>query len=262
MTTSRPMHAARTLQYVLSGVAILALAVAAGCTPKYPKCEKDSHCEEKGELCVENTCQQCRDDSSCTAGQMCKGGACVAKPECASKTDCAGNKICRSGKCQLECEKAADCGSGLKCMENQCVDELACGGPGDCSGGLTCVNSRCAQSSSQISMARCLYPTVQFDFNRASLSSSVREGLKEVVDCMSSRGGQIIVEGHCDERGTEEFNLALGDRRARVVAEYLKKLGVPSSKMSIVSKGEVDPVNSGSSEAAWAENRRAEFIER
>ncbi len=262
MTTRRAMHAPRFAHALASGLAVIALAAMAGCAPKYPKCEKDSHCEEKGELCVEGTCQQCRDDSTCEAGQMCKGGACVAKPECASNTDCAGNKICRSGKCQLECQGADDCGSGLKCMDNRCVDELACGGPGDCAGGMSCVNGRCTAASSNASMATCQYPTVQFAFNQAALSSDVREGLKEVAECLSAKGGTIVVEGHCDERGTEEYNLALGDRRARAVSEYLKRLGVPGSKLDVVSKGEADPANSGSNEAAWAENRRAEFIER
>lgn len=256
------MHAHSSAHVFLLGLAAAALVAVAGCTPKYPKCEKDSHCEEKGEVCVEGTCQQCRDDSTCAAGQMCKGGACVAKPECASNTDCAGNKICRSGKCQLECSSAADCGSGLKCMENRCVDELACVGPGDCSGGMSCVNSRCTDATANASMAGCQYPTVRFDFNQSTLSAEARDGLKAVVDCLSARGGTLVVEGHCDERGTEEYNLALGDRRARAVAEFLKRLGVKSSKLDIVSKGETDPVNNASNESAWAENRRAEFIER
>lgn len=255
------MHASRTAQLLLSSLAVLALAAATGCTPKYPKCEKDSHCEEKGEVCVEGTCQQCRADDNCEAGQMCKGGRCVAKPECASNSDCAGNKICRSGKCQLECQSADDCGSGLKCMDNRCVDELACNATSDCGAGMACKDSRCVQASSMISMKSCTYPTVRFPFNKATLSSSVRSGLAEVADCMKQRGGTIIIEGHCDERGTEEYNLALGDRRARAVADYLENLGVGGSKLRIISKGEADPVNSASTEEAWAENRRAEFIE-
>lgn len=255
------MHA-RPVRFFLAGAAVLALSAAAGCTPKYPKCDKDSHCEAKGEVCVDGTCQQCRDDSGCAAGQMCKGGRCEAKPECASNSDCAGDKICRSGKCQLECTGNSDCGAGLKCLSSRCVDESMCNVTQDCGAGMACVNGRCATTNANAMMSRCDYPTVRFPFNEATLNSGVRDGLNQVVECLKSKGGTIIIEGHCDERGTEEYNLALGDKRARAVAEYLKKLGVPTSKLDIVSKGEADPIDSRSTEDAWEKNRRAEFIEK
>ncbi len=238
------------------------VAVGAGCSPTYPKCENDDHCAEKGEVCVENTCQQCRDNSNCGADQQCNGGRCEAKPECVNNDDCSGNKICRSGKCQIECEGPDDCGSGLKCSENRCVDEMACAGDRDCSAGMTCVGGRCASSQSiSGNMSRCEYPSVRFPFNQANLTSGVKDGLQQVVDCLKTKGGTIVIEGHCDERGTEEFNLALGDRRARAVKKYLVRLGVPSSKLQVVSKGENEPTDNGSNEDAWAANRRAEFIE-
>lgn len=255
------MHPPRRSSSILLVLAALLLLATAACSPKYPKCEKDSHCAEQGEVCVEGTCQQCRDDSTCSTGQMCQGGRCVAKPECAKNTDCAGNKICRSGKCQLECSGADDCGAGLKCMDNRCVDQMACNGITDCGAGMQCVEGRCAEATSSAMTARCDYPTVQFPFNESTLSSSVRDGLQTVIDCLKSKGGTIIIEGHCDERGTEEFNLALGDRRARAVQSYLERLGVPSSKLRVVSKGEAEPLVNRSTESAWQENRRAEFIE-
>ncbi len=244
-------------------LAIAALvALASACGPKYPKCKDDSNCAEKGEVCVEGLCQQCRDDSSCQAGQICKGGRCEAKPECASNADCTDNKICRSGKCQIECNGDSDCGRGLRCQENRCVDELACSTNADCKGGMSCVAGRCTQSIANASRSMCEYPTVQFPFNEASLGSTVKSGLQQVAECLKAKGGTITVEGHCDERGTEEYNLALGDRRARAVSEYLTRLGVPSSKLQIVSKGKTQPIDPASTEAAWEKNRRAEFLER
>lgn len=249
-----------SLLYLLSASLFVLLANA--CTPKYPKCEKDDHCAEKGELCVEGTCLQCRDDSTCAAGQQCKGGRCEQKPECAANTDCAGNKVCRSGKCQIECNATADCGAGLKCAENRCVDELACTATSDCGAGMACVNRRCQQQVQQASRAMgCEFPTVRFPYNEATLEGSVKSGLEKVAECLKQRGGRLVVEGHCDERGTEEYNLALGDRRARAVAEYLKRLGVPANAVEIVSKGETQPLNNSSDENAWSENRRAEFIQ-
>lgn len=70
---------------------------------------------------------------------------------------------------------------------------------------------------------------------------------------------RVVIEGHCDERGTEEYNLALGERRARVAYEYLINLGVPASQMEMVSFGKLHPRVMGSGESVWAQNRRDEF---
>lgn len=239
---------------------LFALYFGAACGPKYPKCEKDDHCADKGEVCVEGMCQQCRDDTNCPEGQQCSGGRCEPKPECSTDNDCSGNQVCRSGKCQIECEQDGDCGVGLKCENNRCIDKLACNSDADCQAGFSCVSGRCSNAIAA-SSARCAYPTVRFPFNEATLSRSVKDGLNEVVECLQQKGGLIRIEGHADERGTEEYNLALGDRRAREVKKYLVRLGVPSSKLNVVSKGEAEPANSSSNEDAWAENRRAEFIE-
>jgi len=68
-----------------------------------------------------------------------------------------------------------------------------------------------------------------------------------------------VVEGHCDERGTQEYNMALGERRALAVRDYLINLGVPGQNLLTISYGEERPVDPGHNEAAWAKNRRAEF---
>jgi len=70
---------------------------------------------------------------------------------------------------------------------------------------------------------------------------------------------RLVIEGHCDERGTEEYNLALGERRARAAYEFLILLGVESNRMQIVSYGEEFPADPGHNETAWAKNRRDEF---
>jgi len=69
----------------------------------------------------------------------------------------------------------------------------------------------------------------------------------------------MLVEGHTDERGTVEYNLALGERRAKVVKDYLVSLGVPATKLQVTSYGESKPFALGSNESAWAQNRRAHF---
>ena len=70
----------------------------------------------------------------------------------------------------------------------------------------------------------------------------------------------VVIEGHCDERGTEEYNLALGQRRADAVKAYLVSYGIDSARISTLSYGEQRPAAAGSTEAAWAKNRRCEFI--
>jgi peptidoglycan-associated lipoprotein len=240
---------------------VLGLLVIGGCGPKYPKCSKDSHCEEQGEVCVDGMCQQCRDDSNCAAGQTCKGGRCEAKSECSSNADCKDNKVCKSGKCQTECSADGDCGSGMKCSDNRCVDQLSCNDNSDCKGGMSCISGRCAQPMAA-SSGRCEYGRVNFGFNESNLTEAAKSQLNSIAECLKSREGTVTIEGHADERGTEEYNLALGDSRANAVRKYLERLGVPSARLKVVSKGENEPLVNASNEEAWSQNRRAEFIER
>ncbi len=100
--------------------------------------------------------------------------------------------------------------------------------------------------------------TIYFDYDKYDLSSSsiseIRQFASQVKSDSSSR---IRVEGHCDERGTREYNLALGERRANAVADILVLNGVASSRITTVSYGEEKPTAYGSTESSWAKNRRA-----
>jgi len=102
--------------------------------------------------------------------------------------------------------------------------------------------------------------TVYFDFDRYDLDDADRATLQANAQVMKDNPSMnFLIEGHCDERGTIEYNLALGERRANSVREYLASLGVASSRLRIKSYGEERPAVPGSNEAAWAKNRRAEF---
>lgn len=246
--------------YRISSLFFISALVACAGAPDYPKCEKDAHCEEKGEVCVEGTCQQCRDAAQCEEGQICQGGRCAAKPECSTDEDCTGNQSCRSGQCQLECESDSQCGGDLRCHENRCTDQIACDANGNCPSDMLCRSGMCTDASASRSLG-CQYPTIRFAFNESRLEADAQDGLREAAECIRSGTGTLILEGHADERGTEEYNLALGDRRARSVMKYLRRLGVPSDRMQIVSKGETEPLDPASNEDAWAKNRRTEFVE-
>jgi peptidoglycan-associated lipoprotein len=104
--------------------------------------------------------------------------------------------------------------------------------------------------------------TVYFDFDKSEIRPDARDILKgnsEVIG--KADGATITVEGHCDERGSTEYNLALGERRANAVKRYLVDLGVPSSRLRTVSFGEDRPAVQGHDESAWRYNRRADFVQ-
>ena len=103
--------------------------------------------------------------------------------------------------------------------------------------------------------------TVYFDYNRSEIRPDARDALRANADAIGmGDGGRITIEGHCDERGSTEFNLALGERRANAVKRYLVDLGVPSSRLRTVSFGEDRPAVQGHDESAWRYNRRADFV--
>ena len=101
---------------------------------------------------------------------------------------------------------------------------------------------------------------VYFDFDKYDIKAEYRDMLRQKADLMK-RYPQIRVriEGHCDARGTQEYNLALGERRARAAYDYMAMLGVNPSQMELISFGKERPAVGGSGEAVWSKNRRDEF---
>ena len=100
---------------------------------------------------------------------------------------------------------------------------------------------------------------VYFEFDRAEIRNDARSVLRGNADSLKQNDHRVTIEGHCDERGDEEYNLALGERRASAVKRYLVNLGISSSQLSTLSYGESKPAATGHSESAWRWNRRAEF---
>ena len=102
---------------------------------------------------------------------------------------------------------------------------------------------------------------IHFDYNSYSLTPEALEVLKRNADRINKEPKTILIqiEGHCDERGTQEYNLALGERRALTVREYLITLGVDGDRLITKSLGEEMPIDDGHTEAAWAKNRRGQF---
>jgi peptidoglycan-associated lipoprotein len=103
--------------------------------------------------------------------------------------------------------------------------------------------------------------TVHFDYDSAAVKSSERQNVQAVAEALKSDSTvKVLIEGHCDERGTEEYNRSLGDRRALALRQALVKQGVDASRVRTLSYGEDRPVDPGHNEAAWKQNRRGEFV--
>jgi len=101
---------------------------------------------------------------------------------------------------------------------------------------------------------------VYFDFNESRIRLDQQDTLNTNAECIKSKGQSVQVQGHCDERGTTEYNMALGERRAVSSKSYLKTLGITTGSLSVISYGEEKPTCTQSNEGCWSQNRRAEFI--
>jgi peptidoglycan-associated lipoprotein len=120
---------------------------------------------------------------------------------------------------------------------------------------------KAALAASSAAKDRFLNDDVYFDFDSAALTTAAQGVLNQKSQwLLANSAGQVTIEGHCDERGTNAYNLALGDRRAQSAKNFLVKLGVSESRLSAVSFGEEKPVDPGHNEAAWSKNRRAHFV--
>jgi peptidoglycan-associated lipoprotein len=220
---NRPeMSAALRVSY--AGLAVLALSLSAACGPTYPKCDSDTDCH-KAEYCVNGLCQQCRGDQDCAAGQRCSSGACQSVPGF--------------------CTSTSDCGVGQDCENNACV---------------TRAESSVAPDAPTPPSTGCTLDSLYFGFDDDALDDSARNKLGDAASCIKQRGVKAVhVTGLTDPRGTEEYNLALGDRRAQSVHKYLTSLGVEAT-LSHSSMGE--EMASGTEETGWARDRRVDLQEK
>ena len=101
---------------------------------------------------------------------------------------------------------------------------------------------------------------MRFDFDSAALSADARSTLDRHADTLTTYADMaILIEGHCDERGTVEYNLALGERRANAILNYLVSLGINAGRLKTISYGKEFPLDPGHTEGAWARNRRGHF---
>jgi peptidoglycan-associated lipoprotein len=119
-----------------------------------------------------------------------------------------------------------------------------------------------SQQTAKTAVNQSAFEKIYFNFDSSDLSKSSRDTLTRSADVLmkEQKNVKLRIEGNCDERGAAEYNLALGERRAKAAAKYLTTLGVQPERLSVVSYGKEKPAVQGSDEAAWAKNRRDEFV--
>lgn len=219
----------RVVSLVLPVMAALAFA---GCAPKLKpgECKSSADCAGQagyGKVCVEGRCQECSADTDCQAGFACRDNRCVPRPECSTDADCPAGKMCQAEKCvaRPEAPKAA-----AQPERGQ-------------------VSPECADASAF---------TIHFGFDESNLTGQSQGTLQKLSECLKQGVKRVTIAGHCDERGTTEYNLALGTRRAQAAKKYLADLG-SAVEIETVTYGEERPVCTEATEDCWARNRRDEF---
>lgn len=233
-----------------------------GCGPKYPNCESDEHCKEKGEYCVDKLCRQCATSEHCKSKGPCAfcGPQFTCDKPAGGPGDCCTSDLdCRQGKCCLrggergtcgQCNSDADCGPNMRCQNCSCVPTCQCQSDADCPSGQKCDGCNCKTEPA------CSLDPIYFDFDEFAIRADARETLNRNYECIKKRGLPIVIEGNCDERGSDEYNLALGTRRAEAAKKFLVNLGLSTGNISTISYGEERPTCTEHSEDCWWKNRR------
>ena len=261
-----------------SRISLLALALGglalSACPAKLApgECRTDADCaaEAAAKVCIAGFCKQCRTDAQCPSGQACVSNACAPKAQCAEAKDCEAGQKCAAGKCVAECDEQTadkDCGAGRRCLSGRCAAQEECVADADCGSGKACVSSVCkvqgelTDASRNGQLGACEMKSIYFDFDEATLAPVARDALERDWQCLQHESfRRIELAGNTDERGTTEYNLALGSRRAEAVRKYLAGLGADSKKLRTVSYGKERAVDPAPDETAWAKNRRVELV--
>lgn len=266
------------------------------CPPPWPKCDKNEHCQadkkdnpyKKQYYCVQGKCVQCRTANDCPDPQRykCEGNACVQKTcadiQCPDAKRCDPNtlnckwicetegeipcdgdrcKVCRNHKCvpkPPKCTRDTDCpGARMICKKPGTCDAFCAPG---CSAAKPCQTGyKCGPDNKCVII--CTPQNIYFDFNKHFIRRDARSPLKDNLECFKKfPNKKVLIEGHCDERGTAEYNIQLGHKRAKSARRYLRRAGLSNSKMCTTSKGKEEPaVPNASTEAEHQKNRRCIF---
>ena len=161
----------------------------------------------------------------------------------------------------LDCVGIADRRAGShvhRVMPEKGAGPSSGSGPGPGSG---CTRSGPGPRPMKLDVPAFMTERVYFDFDKSVLKLEAQALLKKKAEWLKANpSATLLIEGHCDERGTAEYNLALGERRAEAAKKFLVDLGIDAKRMTTISYGEERPVDPRHSEEAWAKNRHADFV--
>jgi len=125
----------------------------------------------------------------------------------------------------------------------------------------TGVETEATQEKAVSAKEEIAFKDIQFEFDKFNLRTEARDILKQLADWLTkNKNYDVLIEGNCDERGTTEYNLALGERRAKEAMKYLVELGIDGKRLKTISYGKERPLDPGHNEEAWAKNRRDHFV--
>ncbi len=234
---------------------------------EYPNCKTDAQCkvgtgaDAKSGVCVFGKCQECVKDTDCAEGQQCRDNMCFVT--CADDTVCGVSAHCEAGVCAANCEDSSSCQDGEVCSGGRCMAQITCSENNDCQTGFKCESGLCVQGSAQDASAVLKCPAeyvVFFDFDKYDLKSEGVVILDQWGACLRENPVlKVTISGHTDKQGSSEYNMSLGERRARATSNYLSKSGVDDGRMHIVSYGLEKPLDPADSQEAYAKNRRSEI---
>ncbi len=246
------------LKFYLAVVAVCVVVVGAVASckkkPKTPACDGTDDCKD-GLVCVNKQCVMCSTNADCGEGQTCKSGACIAKAECTKDLDCPDGKVCQAGTCRT-CANDGECGPGGQCVVGKCNRATACKSDDDCADDEDCVDGFCQRPwVGAGDGGACQLATVYFAVDDAAIAQSERDQLDGNAACVEKTSGkQVYLIGHTDSSGTDEYNIALSERRGQTVADYMARLGTDPARLQVVPKGESEPSGMGEDK-----DRRVEF---
>jgi len=224
-----------------------------GDSSKKPGCKTDQDCKTPL-VCAANTCVECTQDAQCPRGKRCNANACVAAAECERDDDCGGGKVCQAGKCKA-CASDGECPSG-RCQAGACAPTKKCKKDDECADDEDCVNGVCRKATAGAGGdVGCTLATVYFAYDDSTVQASERDRLTANVACIDkTKGKNVYLIGHTDTSGTDEYNIALSERRAQAVADFMARLGSDPARLQVVPKGETEPTGLGDDK-----DRRVEF---
>ena len=225
---------------------------------KYPNCGSDKDCKD-GQHCFQKHCSECSEDSHCKDHETCNGGACIVKDGmCNNNDDCTAGQICKDNTCSA-CESDGECGPGARCSNGACLERGSCQVDEDCEDDEDCIDGTCQREGRGGGPdLSCQLESVHFGFDEYSITDAAKESLQKTSECLQEGGSrQVFVTGHTDDLGTEEYNIALSEKRGRSVADFLARLGIDPARMRVVPRGETEAT--ATDDESRAKERRVDF---